>query len=142
MKGGKQMKYAVIRGQLLDIFGDAARTDLKETAGILVKPEWQFFDQEITITIAQVINEEALPALPEIQVVSAEAAQRIINDAQPEYVLQDIQALQLDISLSNKRIERYDPNQPLDSQHNLGVLYDAQMAGVVKTPKVILPSRN
>lgn len=142
MKGGKQMKYAVIRGHLLDIFGDAARTNLEETAGILVKPEWQFFDQEITITIAQVINEESLPTLPEIQVVSTETAQRIINDAQPEYVLQDIQALQLDIQLSNKSIEKYDPNQPLDSQHNLGVLYAAQMAGVVKTPKVILPSRN
>ena len=53
-----------------------------------------------------------------------------------EYILKNVQALQLDLQLSgNPSIQSYDPDQPLSSQTNLKALFNANMDGIVKNKK-------
>ena len=133
-------KYLVFKDVLANIMHEEdLRTNWEETIGLKVK--LQITHKDPIISIFEVIDErKALKYYnhSDVEVMNLTQLNKFLVKAlkdYPEYTLTDTTALQIDLQLSNKKIEGYNKDKPLTDQENLKVLYEAGMGGIVKKPR-------
>ncbi|MFZ7103371.1 MAG: hypothetical protein ACOWWO_12050 [Peptococcaceae bacterium] len=133
--------YLKIQGNLLDILGEDARSNMEETLGIKVSPAYQFLECDIPATLAVVTNEDKVQKIinhAKITILNTmdEFNAEIDNLYEEKYTLTNSTELQVDLQLSgNPTIPNYDAGQPLRSQNNLKALYDSGLGGISKNKK-------
>ena len=133
-------KYLVFKDVLANIMlEEDLRTNWRETLGLDLK--LQITHKDPIISIFEVIDErKALKYYnhSDVEVMNSTQLNKFLDKAlkdYPKYVLTDTTALQIDLQLSNKKIEGYNKDKPLTDQENLKVLYEAGMAGIKKNEK-------